>query len=199
MRIPHNRFGSSTPSNGNGFNWILPAQVLTIVRIKPPWYVWKGLIACGMRKTIPLYRRVPGLLQKFYTVGDDHRSIGGVYCWENQERADAWFDSAWHQHIKQKYGKGGQVDYFQVAYSKVFSNIRKQENKLFLILHQDPIHKYANKIPEGLLIEMYMKNRAGIAYWLTFWDSKLKAKANLGALLKQEVCFHVPLFIFNLQ
>lgn len=51
--------------------------------------------AALLRKTAPNYQAIPGLERKYF-VGNDEVA-GGVYQWQDQAAADAYFNDAWRE------------------------------------------------------------------------------------------------------
>ncbi|GBF56534.1 hypothetical protein PbB2_00190 [Candidatus Phycosocius bacilliformis] len=101
------------PSGGN---------VAVIVRVKPPWYATQGLIRRGFAKAIPDYAGIPRLIYKYFTIGDD-RTFGGIYLWEDQASAAAYFGPAWHARVKQRYGHDGEVIMLKAPVSLIKPNV----------------------------------------------------------------------------
>lgn len=60
----------------------------------------------------PAYANIPGLVRKYYLLGADRKSAGGVYLWRDLARAQAFFDEAWAQRIAERYGSFPTVSYF---------------------------------------------------------------------------------------
>ena len=52
----------------------------------------------------PKYQDVPGLVRKYYLLGDEGRVGGGVYLWETRDAADALYDEAWRAGLESRYG-----------------------------------------------------------------------------------------------
>lgn len=76
---------------------------VTIVRVPAPWYATRGMIVRRMRKAVPEYEALDGLIRKDFVLTDD-RQLGGLYRWASPEAADAFFDAAWHADIEDRYG-----------------------------------------------------------------------------------------------
>lgn len=85
--------------------------VTTIVSLKIPTGVTHDQIVSGFKKSVPLYRAVPGLLRKYFTIGEDGR-FGGVYLWKDKESANSFYSATWHSRIQSTYGVAAEVEYF---------------------------------------------------------------------------------------
>ena len=86
--------------------------VVVTVDIPRPAAVPRSAFPELSRKTVPDYQKVPGLVRKYYTLGDDDR-FGGVYLFRDRAAAQAWFTPAWHAKVKATYGVDGQVRYLE--------------------------------------------------------------------------------------
>lgn len=85
-------------------------RVTTIVVIKTPAGLTREKIDAGIHASVPAYRKIPGLIRKWYTVNGE--SFGGMYLWENRAAAEAWFTPEYAAQCKQRYGTECQVTYF---------------------------------------------------------------------------------------
>lgn len=69
----------------------------------------------GFDVTAPRYTEVPGLLRKYYTVGAEDQTTGGVFVWDTLENAKAGHaDPEWRHLIKDKYGTEPRVTFWEV-------------------------------------------------------------------------------------
>lgn len=84
--------------------------VATIVVVHTPAGLTRAAIDAGFEKAAPAYRKVPGLLRKYFTVNDT--SFGGMYLWKNRAAADAWFTPEWRARAKATYGTEPELTYF---------------------------------------------------------------------------------------
>ncbi len=84
--------------------------VVAIVRVPAPWYAPGGTIRSRMVKSIALYRDLPGLDFKYFTIADGKR-IGGIYLWTDRAAAEAFYDEAWHTRIKDTYRKDANLKF----------------------------------------------------------------------------------------
>lgn len=88
-----------------------PVAVLVAVPI--PAGMPKERLAGLFRAAVPEYARVPGLVRKYFTIGDDGRA-GGIYLWASREAAEAWYNDAWKAGVQARWGAPASVSYFAV-------------------------------------------------------------------------------------
>jgi len=89
-----------------------PTTVTVVVAIPTPAGLSRAAVEQGIQKAIPTYRTVPGLLRKYFTVGD--HDFGGVYLFNSRAAADAWFNEAWSKRVVATYGAPASVTYYDV-------------------------------------------------------------------------------------
>lgn len=89
-----------------------PERVAVVVAIKTPPGVDAARLRAEFDKAAPRYQQIPGLIRKYFTIGDG--SFGGIYYWSSKAAADAWFNDAWRARVKATYGSAGEVTYFVV-------------------------------------------------------------------------------------
>jgi hypothetical protein len=87
-----------------------PNYVAVLVRITLPAGVTHEQVIGAMRKSIPEYQALPGLVRKYYTISDDNR-VGGVYLFVNRAAAEAHFNAAWIAGVQKAYGSPPDVIY----------------------------------------------------------------------------------------
>ncbi len=88
---------------------------ISIVEIDLPPDTDRAALKDGFNQTAPRYTEVPGLLRKYYTVGAEDQSTGGVFVWDSLEHAKAGHaDPDWRQLIKDKYGAEPRVTFWEV-------------------------------------------------------------------------------------
>jgi heme-degrading monooxygenase HmoA len=82
----------------------------TLVEVPIPAGVTRERLAAEFSAALPTYQRVPGLLRKHFTVSSN--SFGGVYLWQDEASARAWFDNAWHSRVVAAYGQDAKIEWF---------------------------------------------------------------------------------------
>lgn len=65
----------------------------------------------AFRDSAPSYRRVPGLIRKYYLYDGD--TGGGVYLFEDAASVEAAFDEAWRARIRERYGVEPELRIFE--------------------------------------------------------------------------------------
>ncbi len=88
-----------------------PVAVLVAVPI--PAAMPRDRLETLFRAAVPEYARVPGLVRKYFTIGDDGRA-GGIYLWSSRAAAEAWYNDAWKAGVLKRWGAPASVSYFAV-------------------------------------------------------------------------------------
>ncbi|MGA2909251.1 MAG: YdhR family protein [Terracidiphilus sp.] len=72
-------------------------------------------IEAAMRKAVPTYDNLSGLVRKYFIISDD-LGYGGIYLWQNKKVAEAWFnDSAvWSAGVSKSVGTRADITFFSV-------------------------------------------------------------------------------------
>jgi hypothetical protein len=63
--------------------------------------------------TAPMYRKIHGLIRKYYLLSQDGGTAGGVYLWNSQEDAEHLYTDEWKKFIFDKYGSLPSITYFE--------------------------------------------------------------------------------------
>lgn len=74
-------------------------MITAIVRFRLPETISRAKALDIFRGSAPSYRDVPGLVRKYYLLGEDGRTAGGVYLWESRVAAEAAYDEAWRRTV----------------------------------------------------------------------------------------------------
>ncbi|MBO0935778.1 hypothetical protein J2I47_04380 [Fibrella sp. HMF5335] len=95
----------------------LVGQVVTIVRVKAPWYAFDFLLRRGFREALPTYQSVNGLRFKAFSSIDrpDGTFFGGIYWWDTERQARQWYSPAWFADVERKRKARPTVDYLPVV------------------------------------------------------------------------------------
>jgi heme-degrading monooxygenase HmoA len=88
------------------------SSVATLVLIGTPAGVSREQIVAGFHQAAPAHRAIAGLLRKHFIIGDNGASFGGLYLWKDEASAKAWFNAAWHENVRQRYGQAATIDWF---------------------------------------------------------------------------------------
>jgi hypothetical protein len=85
--------------------------VATIVEIPSPTGIGRERIAQGIAASAPGFRKVPGLLRKYFVTTAEGTS-GGIYLWKDEASANAWFTPAWHDRVLKEQGQPARLEWF---------------------------------------------------------------------------------------
>lgn len=91
----------------------IAAPVATLVAIPVPPQIDRTALVKLFDASQPQYRAVPGLIRKYYTIGDDGRA-GGIYLWTSRAAAEAFYTDAWRTAALKRWGQPASVSYFDV-------------------------------------------------------------------------------------
>lgn len=86
--------------------------VVAIVKVGAPWYAPLGTIASRMKDSIPDYNVITGLDYKIYSIADGKR-VGGIYLWDNETAANAFYDPSWHARILATYDEKADLAFYR--------------------------------------------------------------------------------------
>jgi heme-degrading monooxygenase HmoA len=87
------------------------SAVATVVTVAIPAGVARTRVVEEFQAAIPVYRKVPGLLRKYFILTDDNR-FGGIYLWKDQASAQLWFSDAWQDGVRKRYGSDASLEWF---------------------------------------------------------------------------------------
>jgi heme-degrading monooxygenase HmoA len=87
--------------------------VATLVTVTQPSQIDRERLVQEFAASLPVYRQVPGLMRKYFIITDDGK-FGGVYLWDSQASAQAWFNDAWRVRVRQTYGADANLEWFDV-------------------------------------------------------------------------------------
>ena len=86
--------------------------VVAIVKVGAPWYAPLGTIASRMQDSVPGYMAIAGLDYKIYSIASEKR-VGGIYLWDNEAIANAFYDAAWHARILATYDEDADLTFYR--------------------------------------------------------------------------------------
>jgi hypothetical protein len=90
------------------------APILQIVLSPLPWFRPRNLIEERMLGRVPEYRDLAGLERKYFVLAMEDR-VGGIYLWQDTQRADSFHDAAWHASLVNRYGAEPELRRFEVV------------------------------------------------------------------------------------
>lgn len=62
----------------------------------------------------PKYRKIQGLIRKYYLLSEDGAKAGGVYLFNSRKDAERLYTDEWKKYIVDKYGGTASFTYFEV-------------------------------------------------------------------------------------
>ena len=89
-------------------------MITAIVQYKLPPHISLAACAAHFRTIAPGFRDVPGLIRKQFIYAEDGWA-GGVYLWQTQAEAEAFYTGPWLDGIRERYGMDPQIKFFQTA------------------------------------------------------------------------------------
>ncbi len=92
---------------------VAAAPVAVIVAIPIPPSLDRARLEALFEQAVPQYQKLPGLIRKYFTIGDDNRA-GGIYLFTSRAAAQAWFSDAWKAGVAKQWGAPASVSYFDV-------------------------------------------------------------------------------------
>ena len=63
------------------------------------------------KAAVPLFQKVPGLLQKYFYVSEDGRRAGGIYVWASRADADRLYNGEWRPFVEKKFCSPPTIDF----------------------------------------------------------------------------------------
>lgn len=88
-------------------------MITAIVKFKLPQPLSREKARQIFSGTAPKYRKINGLIRKYYVLSRDGGTAGGVYLWNSQHDAERLYTDEWKQFIFDKYGALPSVTYFE--------------------------------------------------------------------------------------
>jgi hypothetical protein len=79
-------------------------MIVAIVSFQMPNATTPEDMSGPFQAAVPLFQKVPGLLQKYFYVSDDGRRAGGIYLWASRADADRLYGGEWRQMVEAKFG-----------------------------------------------------------------------------------------------
>ncbi|HEU4496288.1 MAG TPA: hypothetical protein VFR70_04485 [Flavobacterium sp.] len=164
----------------------MEVKTVTVVKSKAPWYAFDFLIIKGFRKVNPVYQKVDGLEFKAYSINHNEsgKNFGGIYLWQNVQKAKSWYTPQWFEEVKKKRGVIPQVEYYDVisdiSHLPENKNYEGMNTKSIAVF----IHRLDKDTAKGLFLKQgfffrgYLLNETDDKNGLIlFFNSKAEAKS----------------------
>lgn len=148
------------------------SSVLTITKVKKPWYAWRGVVVKKMVQTIPEYIAIKGLNEKWYSFTENHKLFGGIYFWQSEEFANKWFNQSWYDQTEKSYGQKGIVEYYNIVRIDNFANVQTQNCHYWAVMTQYNSEHEQPKSNQGLIRNVVLKGKNNENYYLSIWVNK---------------------------
>jgi hypothetical protein len=86
-------------------------MIVAIVSFQMPKATTPEDMSGPFKAAVPLFQKVPGLLQKYFYVSDDGRRAGGIYVWASRADADRLYNGEWRAFVEKKFGSPPTIDF----------------------------------------------------------------------------------------
>ena len=174
--------------------------VLTITRVKKPWYAWRSLVVGKMKQSVPEYQAIAGLRYKFFSLTENHKFAGGIYLWETEQQAKGWFSSAWFDRTEKKYGQPGTVAYYQVKEVSVALPTVVQEGDRWAVLSYATENPLAADDASGAIVAaLTLLDANEELCYVSVWSSREEAEAYYENKAGRRESFDVPIWLNNVR
>jgi hypothetical protein len=180
----------------------MSAKIVTITSVKTPWYAFSFLLKKGFKKSIPDYAVMDGLNFKYYHSTDNGKNFGGIYLWENMEKAKKQFSEKWFENIQKKYNCEGNIAFYELLSEKTFvengfNYAGTEETVTVLIPHLTPetAEKYA--FGNGILRSYLVNANDKMSAILLFKDKKSASEFIQNNAIQTHRFFSTPVLLNN--
>ena len=86
-------------------------MIVAVVSFQMPQATTPETMSGPFKAAVPLFQKVPGLLQKYFYVSDDGRRAGGIYVWATRADADRLYGGEWRAMVEAKFGGPPTIDF----------------------------------------------------------------------------------------
>jgi hypothetical protein len=88
-------------------------MITTVVQFRLPKPITREIARQLFLDSAPKYRKVQGLIRKYYLISEDGTTAGGVYLFNSREDAERLYSDEWKKYIVDKYGSEPSITYFE--------------------------------------------------------------------------------------
>jgi hypothetical protein len=169
-------------------------NIITITKVKTPWFLFSFMLKKAFIKSIPEYASKAGLLFKYYHITNNGKTFGGIYLWKDKASADALFNNDWYTQVRKRLKTEGEVAYYNLLESQTtessvgFSNLKETKSVLIKIHSESKLVK-TNFSGNGLLQVYKVRNEENFYAILLF-----KTGENLKNYIKEQNVEVVQIF-----
>ncbi len=177
----------------------LKNKVLTISKVKTPWYGFRFLVVGRFRKSIPEYAAVKGLNHKSYHLLENRDYFGGIYLWKSEEDAKAWFNTEWFERVEKTYGEKGIVEYYEITQTETLTDISQPNANYWSVISFYKNEIEMDKKATGLLKIVSVINPSGEKGFVTLWEDKKAAHDYFDKTNYDNTFFDTPILLNNVK
>ncbi len=173
------------------------ARTVAVVRIQKPWWAMRFMVVSRFVDAVAQYALIPGLEYKAFTLSDANQ-FGGLYVWESETSAQAWFTPAWHERAQKKYGVPADLQRFEALWTVngtaeangevLPQRAIKSQATVVLVLseksvdlpHQEEVlrtHALEHGLPPGLVRVSFIRNTHGRVGAAEVWATREAAES----------------------
>lgn len=159
------------PSVTLQFRDLAPSAQIVTVKVGYPWYIPRFAIVDAYRKTIPDYQAATGLGRKSFSFSSDGR-LGGVYLWNSKNAAEIWFNRAWYEKAKGRFGYDPDLRFIGVVRALEGTLAPTEEGAFAVAITAGSLEKYqhaqglrAAYEGEGLVVSSWISRSAAQAFF----------------------------------
>ncbi|ABD88295.1 YdhR family protein [Rhodopseudomonas palustris] len=88
-------------------------MITTVVQFHLPAPITLKEATRWFESSAPKYRKLAGLIRKYYIRSEDGCTAGGVYLWESRAAAENSYNSEWTARVTQLYGAEPVISWFE--------------------------------------------------------------------------------------
>jgi hypothetical protein len=104
-------------------------MITAVVQFRVPKPINRDTARKLFLDSAPKYRKVQGLIRKYYLISEDGTTAGGVYLFTSREDAERLYSDEWKKYIVEKYRGEPSITYFEspVVVDNLVGKIIKDE------------------------------------------------------------------------
>lgn len=87
-------------------------MITTVVQFHMPAPISLDEARQRFEGSAPKYRKLPGLIRKYYIRSEDGMTAGGIYLWESRAAAETAYAGEWRERVMQLYGAEPVIAWF---------------------------------------------------------------------------------------
>lgn len=189
---------------------IIRAQTIdnyaVIVKVKAPSVAAPAIIKEGFIKAIPTYQAIDGLLFKAFSITkiSENNYFGGIYLWQNKEKAEKWFSPQWTQQVKSRYGVEPSVELLAIIkdslfFPKDFDFKNEKTVSIFVKGLTEKDLKQFTKKNLGLLRSYFVKTESGYGAIMLFVNEQTADVFAKKAKITDYQLFQTPVLLNNVK